>query len=95
MPLFVPPTPTRMPGERLKVSLQLERQGLTDVEAQLLAAWYVCVCMSVCVCVCSGEKGGPEVSLQLNMCMCMCLCGFHGVWRRVWGVEEIVGEERC
>ena len=37
---------------RVRVSLHLEKQGLTDAEAQLLVAWYkVCVCVSVCLCL--------------------------------------------
>lgn len=28
------------PGERVRVSLHLEKQGVTDAEAELLAAWY-------------------------------------------------------
>ncbi|KAG1668748.1 hypothetical protein FOA52_014294 [Chlamydomonas sp. UWO 241] len=37
-PALPPPPPAG--AERLRMSLQLERQGLTDVEAQLLASWY-------------------------------------------------------
>jgi hypothetical protein len=60
---------------RVRISVRLERQALTDAQLELFTRWYqvcvcVCVCLCVCVCVCvtcsASNWGGhkqPEVRL--------------------------------